>query len=300
VDLLVLDLAAEFEVAVVRPFVEDYLRGRTPNPCAACNPRMKFGLLYDRAREHGAEALATGHYARLEPGPDGPALLRGLDPAKDQSYFLSLVPPAALARAMFPLGAWLKQDVAEGLLLRGLTPPLPAESQEACFVPDDDYRLFLQAAAGPMGLDLPGPGPIVDPEGHRLGTHRGLWRYTPGQRRGLGLAHAEPLYVLDKDAAANTLVVGPRPHLASTGCVAEQVNLLVPPDRWPDVVLVQTRYRQTAGPAAATFTSGEPGDGGRLRLDFAAPRTRPAPGQVAAVYDGAGRVLAGGIITEAA
>ncbi|MBG0790399.1 MAG: tRNA 2-thiouridine(34) synthase MnmA [Desulfovibrionaceae bacterium] len=280
-----LDLHAEFEREVIASFVDGYKAGLTPNPCALCNPRMKFGVLFAAAKRLGADRLATGHYVRMA-GRDGELMLaRGADAAKDQSYFLSLVPIETLRRADFPLAGTFKRDVRAILDRHGLTPPLPGESQEICFVPHDDYQAFL-AARGPM----PGPGPAVLSDGTVVGEHRGLWRHTQGQRRGLGIPWSEPLYVLDKDVAANTLVVGTKDELAAFGCVAGQVNLMRPTSTWPEVVLIQTRYRQKAKPGRVRLVDG------RLHFTFLEPHARPTPGQVAAVYDEAGTVLGGGII----
>lgn len=287
------DLAAEFRERIIRPFAQEYAAGRTPNPCAACNPGMKFGLLLDHARTLGAERLATGHYARIIDHPGyGRALTRAADLSKDQSYFLSLVPRERLERAVFPLGGVFKKDVPDMLAARGLTPPLSAESQEICFVPGDDYCAFLEREAAGLGLALPGDGPILDRAGNELGRHRGLWRHTPGQRRGLGLANPEPLYVLDKDPERNALVVGPASSARAAGCAADQVNVLVSPKLWPAAPLARTRFRQEAKPCRAVF------DGHTLRLEFAEPRSLPAPGQVAALYDPDGTVLAGGVIRQ--
>lgn len=284
-----IDLSREFKERVIAPFIKAYAAGDTPNPCAACNRDMKFGLLLEAARELGADRLATGHYARLEETPDGPALFRGADDTRDQSYFLSLVPTHALARVVFPLAGRRKADNPAALAALGLAPPLPKESREVCFVPGDDYRAFLIAS----GVDLSGPGPIVLADGTRLGTHQGLWRHTIGQRKGLGVGWRETLYVLAKDAAANALLVGPKSALAATTCRTRPANILAPPDDWPETVLAQTCYRMRPRPARARLAS----DGG-LALTFAEPVARPTPGQVAAIYDDAGRVLAGGVIAR--
>ncbi|MUM76244.1 tRNA 2-thiouridine(34) synthase MnmA [Pseudodesulfovibrio sp. F-1] len=281
----VVDLRPQFEREVVAPFADAYRRGLTPNPCAVCNPRMKFGALFDAARALGAESLATGHYAQLVVTRDGPLLARGADPAKDQSYFLSLVGVGALRRACFPLGALFKRDVPARLAGFGLTPSLPGESQEICFVPGDDYQAFL-ARRGSM----PGGGPILLEDDSVIGRHRGLWRHTQGQRRGLGIAWTEPLYVLHKRLADNALIVGPKTSLLVSGCVAGRVNLMTDPAGWPEEVMVQTRYRQRPRPARFAFR------GDHLVIRFREPHERPAPGQVAAVYDQQGAVLGGGVI----
>lgn len=280
-----LGLHEEFETQVITPFVADYKAGLTPNPCAMCNPRMKFGALFEAAKRLGTDRIATGHYVDMVEREQGLMLARGADLSKDQSYFLSLVPIESLRLAEFPLAVTLKQDVLDILARHGLTPPIRTESQEICFVPNDDYQAFLTGRA-----TMPGPGPAVLTDGTVVGGHKGLWRHTQGQRRGLGIPWTEPLYVLDKDVANNTLVVGTKDELAADGCVAEQVNLMCPVEGWPGVVFVQTRYRQKAKPSRVRL------DGGRLWFDFLEPHTRPTPGQVAAVYDEAGTVLGGGVI----
>jgi len=283
-----LDLHEAFDDRVIKPFVAEYKGGLTPNPCAMCNPRMKFGVLFDAARNLGADRLATGHYVSMADREPGLMLVRGEDASKDQSYFLSMVPVEKLRLAEFPLARTFKRDVPAFLEAHGLTPPLPSESQEICFVPDDDYQRFLTARR-----DMSGPGPAALPDGRIIGEHQGVWRHTQGQRRGLGIPWSEPLYVLDKVVATNTLVVGPKKFLAAKGCVAGQVNLMCPAESWPETVLVQTRYRQKAKPAETWLS------GGKLYFDFQEPHVRPTPGQVAAVYDEAGTVLGGGIIEEA-
>jgi tRNA-specific 2-thiouridylase len=285
ISLHVLDLRQRFGELVIEPFVAAYAQGVTPNPCARCNAVLKFGLLLDEAENLGATHIATGHYVRKVDD----RLARGEDATRDQSYFLSLVPKARLDKAVFPLGAWHKKDVLPALEARDLLPPIKAESREICFVPDDDYPAFLQA----VGKKLPGAGPIVLADGTQVGTHQGLWRHTVGQRRGLGIGWSEPLYVLEKDAAANALVVGPRTDLDADTCRVDRVNFLVPPKEWPERVLAKTRYRQGFLPAAWEL------EDGKLVLSFAEPTDRPAPGQVAAVYDSDGVVLAGGIIRSA-
>ncbi|WP_235893870.1 tRNA 2-thiouridine(34) synthase MnmA [Oceanidesulfovibrio indonesiensis] len=288
VSLVVADLRERFERLVIQPFVADYAAGRTPNPCAICNREVKFGLLLEEAHTRGVSHIATGHYARLEHCPQRTALFRGTDPTKDQSYFLSLVPEESLACALFPLGERFKADTLSALEARGLTPPAPQESQEVCFVPDDDYISFIEARRP----ELCDTGPIELADGTRLGVHGGLHRFTPGQRRGIGVAYTEPLYVLGKDMARNALIVGPKELTTSRGCTVGEVNLLVPPDEWPDECFAKTRYRQQAAPARVAFQDG------RLDIEFLEPRSLPAAGQVAAVYDALGRVLAGGIIQE--
>lgn len=290
-----LDMTEAFHRLVIAPFVQEYIRGNTPNPCAGCNPAIKFGLLFDQACAQGAEAFATGHYAatrsHFAQGTDG-ALMRGADPVKDQSYFLSRVPAAVFERVLFPLGKWHKTAVRTELKRRGVAIPAPLASQEICFVPDGQYTTFLQNYGTQHKKVLPGPGPVRLVSDNRLiGQHKGLWRYTQGQRRGLGIAWECPLYVIDKDTAANTLFLGPKEALRAAGCVVEEVNFFLPRTHWPAAVVVQTRYRQGPVPARVEQTAQQ-----TLLVEFMCPTTRPAPGQVAAVYDCSGHVLAGGII----
>lgn len=281
-----IDLCEAFEAAIIEPFVRDYLRGLTPNPCAHCNRLIKFGMLMDAAINLGAGGLASGHYARLVRDSElGLMLARGRDLSRDQSYFLSLVPRDRLPRAAFPLAEIMKSDVPAMLAERDLTPPIERESREICFVPGDDYRGFLAA----RDQDAADGGPILK-DGIEIGRHEGLWRHTLGQRRGMGVAWSEPLYVVGKDIERNALIAGEAEALASSGCLVQALNLFAPLDKWPAEVLVQTRYRQQAKPATARM------EDCRLRLTFKVPQTLPTPGQVAAVYDSRGLVLAGGII----
>lgn len=281
-----LDLHEVFDEKVVSPFVADYRAGLTPNPCAVCNPRMKFGVLFDEAVRFGATGLATGHYVRMDDIQGlGLMLVRGADLSKDQSYFLSLVPIDILRKAHFPLAETYKKDVPALLEKYGLQPPIPSESQEICFVPKDDYQAFL------LGREtMPGGGPARLTDGTVVGRHKGLWRHTQGQRRGLGIPWREALYVIDKDVANNALIVGTKQELEAPGCVAGQVNLMADPARWPEVVMLQTRYRQKAKPSRFELKDG------KLVFHFIEPHVRPTPGQVAAVYTEDGVVLGGGVI----
>ena len=283
-----LELHREFRERVIEPFVQDYCRGLTPNPCAHCNRLVKFGLLLDRALALGASGLATGHYARiLAHDSGGPALFRGLDPAKEQSYFLALLNRQQIAGASFPLGAWRKDQVLQSLRDRGIEVPTKRESQEVCFLPDNDYRTFLEDGEG----ELPGPGPIVNASGTVLGEHQGLYRYTIGQRQGLGIAHPHPLYVREKIWEENTLLVGAKSELLASTCRIGDLNFLSAPELWPKHLLVQTLYRQQARPATLEFLGPD-----ALNIQFQDPVTRPAPGQVAAFYLPSGRLVGGGII----
>ncbi len=292
-----LDLREEFERRVIAPFCRAYLAGQTPNPCAACNAAIKFGALWEAAISLGADRLATGHYVRLLPCPEaGNQLLPavGEDISKDQSYFLALTPIERLRASIFPLGGKRKSDIRRELEAAGITPPLPGESQEICFVPDNDYRAFLIA----RDISLPGPGPVLDASGKRLGTHQGLWRHTEGQRKGLGIAAEQPLYVLRKDTAANALIVGPADQAACPGCRAASANYLLDPALWPADVLARVRYRQPAQPARVECGPKAKYGSNSFGVRFARPQPAPACGQVAAVYDARGFLLAGGVITS--
>lgn len=278
------DLSRAFEAQVIKPFIQAYLAGKTPNPCASCNPAMKFGLLAEEARRLGAAHIATGHYVKRLDFAEGPAIFAGDDASKDQSYFLSLTPLASLAGAVFPLARRKKRDIAAELEARGIAVPQNKESQEICFIANDDYRAFLRAEAARLGLRLSGPGPVRLQGGDVLGQHEGLWGYTQGQRHGLGIAWKEPLYVLGKDAPQNTLIVGPRSAFGCQPCLCGPPNFFVEPANWPDTVLAKTRYRQRLAPARAEFFK----EGGKAHLalhflegDEQAPA---APGQVAAIY----------------
>ena len=316
VPLHVADLRAEFEREVLAPFAAAYARGRTPNPCAYCNRAIKFGVLLDTALNFGAHKLATGHYARLVDAPDAtpkppaqvlPLLAAATDAAKDQSYFLSLVPRQRLGRALFPLHGQTKEQTRAIVAAAGLAVPLPSESQDICFAPPvaqpgmsaaEAYRPFLERRWQAAGTIAPGPGPVLlrDALGNQreIAQHKGLWRYTEGQRKGLGIAHTEPLFVLAKDSASNTLVVGPRALLGIRTCVTGPANIALPPHLWPDSLLVRLRHRQR--PCAARVQIQDD----CLHIQLVEPQFPTAPGQVAAVYDGDGRVLAAGVVEEMA
>lgn len=288
VPLYVFDLREAFDREVVTPFIQSYAAGRTPNPCAMCNARIKLGLLADEAALLGAEFLATGHYAGFEQHPKyGSVLCAGKDTVKDQSYFLACVPRKKLERTQFPLSSIDKQTAREAVEKAGLQIPLPKESQEICFVPKDAYRPFLETEMVKRGITTKNDGPAVLPDGTEIARHRGLWCYTEGQRKGLGIAWKEPLFVLEKDMRSNALCVGPRSALGMTGCTTGKINELVPRELWPENILVRLRYRQQAMPAQVTFSDD------RMHISLSEAQFPAAPGQIAAVYDSEGNVLAG-------
>jgi tRNA-uridine 2-sulfurtransferase len=274
-----LDLREEFRRAVVGPFVRGYAAGLTPNPCIRCNGSFRFAELLAFAERAGAGRLATGHYARIVERDGRLLLARAADERKDQSYMLARLDPRFLDRLWFPLGEQSKDETRAEAATAGLEAAGRAESQEACFLAGGDYRDFL--ARHGLGAE---EGPIVDEEGTELGRHDGVWRYTPGQRKGLGVAAGEPLYALRSDAATNTVVVGPRAALATT-TVDVRGRLQLPLER----VEAKLRYRSPAVGARI-----EPLEGGfRLRLDR--PAYGVAPGQAAVLYDGEAVVGAGTI-----
>jgi tRNA-specific 2-thiouridylase len=288
-ELHVLDLTQDFEQTVIRPFIDSYLAGLTPNPCALCNRKIKFGLIFDRIKDLGAGFIATGHYAGISRSESSLSLWRGEDRSKDQSYFLSMVPVNVFDRTVFPLSRVTKAEAQELLRKRNITPPVRAESNEICFI-SDDYRKFISGKVSDRILE--NPGPVRNTHGDILGRHQGLWRYTQGQRRGLGIAHEHPLYVLGKDYKTNTLVVGSQEELMTRTCRAGRMNIHMDPALWPEKVFVQTRYRQKAAQARIDITGDE------MLVTFSRPREISAPGQVAAVYSEQGQVLAAGIITQ--
>jgi tRNA-uridine 2-sulfurtransferase len=277
-----LDLREEFRRAVVTPFVRGYARGETPNPCIGCNGGFRFAELLAFARRAGCDRLATGHYARIDEHRGRLLLHRGADPAKDQSYMLARLDPAELGRVWFPLGEQDKAETRAEAERAGLDAAQRAESQEACFLAGDDYRTFL----GRHGL-APRDGAIVDEQGRELGRHDGFWRFTAGQRKGIGVVAERPLYVLGADAAANAVVVGPRESLARTRVVASG-RLYADVDR-ADVKL---RYRS---PAVAARVSTAP-HGFELELDE--PAYGVALGQAAVLYEG-DAVVGCGLVSSA-
>jgi len=265
-----LDLREAFRHAVVTPFVRGYELGETPNPCVRCNGRFRFAELLAFADRIGAPQLATGHYARVVERDGTPLLARGVDERKDQSYMLADLEPRLLERLWFPLGGQTKDETRAEARAAGLGAAGRAESQEACFLGGDDYRDFLVR----HGLENTS-GPILDEQGARLGTHAGYWHYTPGQRRGLGVARDRALFALRTDRDRNAVVVGPREALARRLVVVRPGRLHVPVAR----AEAKLRYR-----SPATRARVEP-DGNGFVLDLDEPAYAIAPGQAAVLYD---------------
>ncbi len=287
----VVDYEAEFNRRVVDNFVDDYLAGRTPNPCARCNQYIKFTPLLERARALGAERLATGHYARIEPDGDEFRLRRGVDAGKDQSYFLFAMPRESLASVLFPLGALTKDEVRERAAGLGLPNAAKKDSQEICFVPDGDYAGFVAAAALSRGRPAPAEGEVVDTEGNVLGRHRGIHHYTVGQRRGFGGVSrgGEPVYVTRVDAGGDRIVVGKRSEAARPSLRVRDALWLI--DAPAEGVPAQVQVRHRARPVPARVRA----IGAGAEVVFDGEPVVAAPGQAAVFYDG-DRVLGGGWI----
>ncbi|MGH9942274.1 MAG: tRNA 2-thiouridine(34) synthase MnmA [Pyrinomonadaceae bacterium] len=292
-----LNLEREFEREVVQPFVESYLAGETPIPCVACNSRLKFASLDRMAQSLGCEKVATGHYARVsfDAAANRYRLLRGLDGRKDQTYFLWELTQAQLAHALFPLGELTKQDARAAARQSHLAVAEKAESQEICFVPDGDYAGFIDRYLDSEGrtADAPVAGEIVDTEGRVLGAHRGVHRYTVGQRRGIGVARELPLYVVRVEAEQNRVVVGSADELLTSEFTAAGVNWIafdmpVTPVR----AEVRVRYRHEAAPATIEMI-GET----RARVRFNEPQRAITPGQATVFYRG-DEMLGGGWIVK--
>jgi len=271
---------------IIDYFVEEYHRGRTPNPCIRCNQWLKFGTLLDRARALDCEALATGHYARIREDPRGePQLLRAADPEKDQSYFLFSISREALRHTVFPVGHLNKPQVRDLARREGLPVAEKFDSQEICFVPGD-YRDVLRA----RGAGRIRPGPLVDTRGNRLGEHAGHQHFTIGQRRGLKVALGEPRYVVAIDPELNRVVLGTREELETRILDVDEVQWSSIPDPRPGDVLeaqVQIRHRHRARPARIRVESP-----GKVQVEFQEPQFGVTPGQAAVFYDG--EVLLGG------
>ena len=286
-----LNTEREFDRAVIEPFARAYAEARTPVPCVACNRDVKFGSLRQRARAWDAVAVATGHYARItrEPATGRFLLWRGRDARKDQSDFLWPLDQTQLEAARFPVGDLTKEAVREKARALGLETADKPESQEICFIPDDDYRGFLRRRM-PEAF---GPGPIVDGQGTVLGKHEGLVNYTVGQRRGLGLSSRRPLYVTALDPGRNTLVVGEASAVEVDRLRAEQVNLIaIPALSGPLAVAAKIRHSHEPAPAVI-----EPDGEGTVRVRFERAQRAPAPGQSVVFYQG-DLVVGGGVIAR--
>lgn len=281
----VLNLRQAFQKAVMDDLTDTYLAGRTPNPCIQCNGVLKFQVLLNRALALGASHLATGHYARIA---EGPSLRRAVDPAKDQTYFLFPMTRRALERTLFPLGGMVKDEVRAHAARLGLLTAEKAESQDVCFLPDNDHARFI-AEQRP---DVDTSGEIVDEAGRVLGYHDGYVRFTVGQRRGLGVALGVPGYVQRIEPETRRVVVAPRHRLEHRALVASRAVWSARPEPGAPVL---ARIRHRGGLLPCRVDAGEE----RFRVDFEEPALAVAPGQAVVIYDEGERVLGGAWIDEA-
>lgn len=282
----VVDTREIFRTNVMDDFIAGYLNGTTPNPCVRCNERVKFGQLYQLAQDRGVDFVATGHYARVLPVDQGVGLFRGADARKEQSYFLYRLPAAWLPHILFPVGHLQKAEVWERAEELDLPADEMKESQEICFVTQGDYRTFLIEEA-PQALR---PGPFLDPEGRKIGEHRGIAFYTPGQRKGLGIALGERLYVKEVNPETNAVVLGRAEDLSRRTCMVHDLNWLT--ETVPDMEQVDIKYRY-ASPAVSGRVRQQ--TAGTLSVEFQEPQQALSPGQSLVLYQ-ADRVLGGGII----
>jgi len=275
----VVDAQERFHEVVVQSFIDGYMRGVTPNPCVLCNREIRWGFLLERARAFGADFIATGHYARLAATPEGNVrLLRAKDPAKDQSYVMSVLDQTQLRQTLFPVGEYTKPEVRD-IARRFLLPVASrADSQDLCFLANRDYRGFLSRHASQPA----GPGPILSRTGKLLGSHQGLENYTIGQRKGLGIAAPGPYYVINKDLSTNSLIVGPAAELGRKELIAAQVNWISGEPLASEVqVQVKIRYRAIDVEAVVN-----PLETGRVKVTFDRPLRDITPGQRAVFYQG--------------
>ncbi|HET6934436.1 MAG TPA: tRNA 2-thiouridine(34) synthase MnmA [Candidatus Angelobacter sp.] len=287
-----------FERDVVRPFVDEYLSGRTPIPCSLCNNHLKFDQLLITARQIGAEFLATGHYARCEFSPERKRWLlrRAADPAKDQTYFLFGLTQEQLSRTRFPLGHMTKPQVRELARKHGLSLAEKPDSQEICFVPGGDYKRFIDAYLAEQGEQLPDTsGELVTSDGRVLGHHGGIHNFTVGQRKGLGVATGSPLYVININGERGQVTVGGNDELLSRKLIAHKLNWIAIDElRTGELIRVQAKIRHRHEPAPATI---EPAAHGEVLVTFDDPQRAITPGQAVVFYQD-DLVVGGGWIAE--
>lgn len=284
----VIDLSGAFTDEITGPFCQEYLAGRTPSPCIRCNRLIKFGKFYDVISGHGFDMLATGHYASIAESDGRYFITKGNDLSKDQSYFLFGLTQSVLAHILFPLSGLSKDEVWNIAHSAGVPAAKSKESQEICFITDNDYKRYV---AEHTSTDT--TGNIVDMNGNVLKKHEGIYRYTIGQRRGLGISYSEPLYVININADKKEIVVGTKEYLYKNGVIAEELNF----QKWEtfkgEKVWVKVRSTHKPELAVATLDHAD-----RLRLEFPDRIFQVSPGQAAVVYDDDGAILGGGWIKE--
>ncbi len=287
---IVLDVEEDFSREIIDPFCMEYLHGRTPSPCIHCNAKIKFRKLLEFARSIGCEKIATGHYAKIASAPGGRYYIaRGTDTDKDQSYFLFALPQDILRDTMFPLGDFRKFEIRKMAEDFSLSVAHKPESQEICFVTDNDYPRYIERRTG----IIPPPGDIIDQSGAVLGRHNGLHRYTIGQRRGLGISSSRPLYVIELDPERNVVVAGHSEDLSRNGLLAVDINYGKTGDLNGQAAFIKTRSTQKPFRAELENT------GGGINVRFTEPQSGITPGQAAVFYDREGGILGGGWIDRA-
>jgi tRNA-specific 2-thiouridylase len=291
IDHYLLDLKQPFEELVIADFIEEYRKGRTPNPCIRCNQYIKFDVLMQRVSKIGAAFLATGHHARIDKDPDSGRFLlkKGKDRLKDQSYFLYVLRQDQLSKTLFPIGGFTKAEVRAKAQALGLPVSQRQESQEICFIPDNDYVRFLKERIP----DTFQPGPIIDEAGQVLGEHNGIIHFTVGQRRGMGISAPHPLYVLDINPKDNTVVVGPDESLYKRRFLASNLNWISKDAAsYPQDVRAKIRYKHREAKAKLKLLDSEV-----ARVEFDRPQRAITPGQAVVFYDSEA-VVGGGTIVS--
>ena len=284
-----LDLSVDFKHFVINNFIDEYLKGNTPNPCIVCNKHIKFGKMLETAREMGFSKIATGHYARIKEQDGRYLLYKAADNSKDQSYVLYCLSQEQLSRVEFPLGEFSKSEVREMALKNGFVNANKKDSQDICFVPDGDYASFIEKTANFVSST----GDYINQKGEKIGEHKGIIHYTIGQRKGLGVAFGHPVFVIDKNAQTNQVILGEQEDLFYKSVLVKDVNF-IPFDELKNemAVLAKLRYSQKEQPAVL-----KPLEDGQVILEFSEPQRAPSSGQAAVFYQG-DMVVGGGTIVK--
>ena len=284
-----LDLSVDFKHFVINNFIDEYLKGNTPNPCIVCNKHIKFGKMLEKAKEMGFSKIATGHYARIKEQDGRYLLYKAADNSKDQSYVLYCLSQEQLSRVEFPLGEFSKSEVREMALKNGFVNANKKDSQDICFVPDGDYASFIEKTANFVSST----GDYINQKGEKIGEHKGIIHYTIGQRKGLGVAFGHPVFVIDKNAQTNQVILGEQEDLFYKSVLVKDVNF-IPFDELKNEmsVLAKLRYSQKEQPAVL-----KPLENGQVILEFSEPQRAPSSGQAAVFYQG-DMVVGGGTIVK--